>query len=259
MLDRRLLILAASALVAATPALAATAHAPAPKPGPRPMADDMSLGNPKARIEVLEYASMACPHCGHFNETIFPTLKSKYIDTGKVHYTLKEMITEPATVAVAGFLIARCAGPDKSFTVVDQVFRSQSRLNSGNIKPIFQEIAAANGVDEAHFNTCLQDQNGADAIARRAQQGITGLIAPSLIEIENAGHRRAAPLAAIGGVGLPGHQGDHDPPLGDIGPRHRHRIILTIQRLATGRTQQTRPHQMAAQAPIHQHFPKPHG
>ncbi len=170
MLDRRLLILAASALVAATPALAATAHAPAPKPGPRPMADDMSLGNPKARIEVLEYASMACPHCGHFNETIFPTLKSKYIDTGKVHYTLKEMITEPATVAVAGFLIARCAGPDKYFTVVDQVFRSQSRWNSGNIKPIFQEIAAANGVDEAHFNTCLQDQNGADAIARRAQR-----------------------------------------------------------------------------------------
>ena len=128
------------------------------------------MGSPKAKVEVLEYASMACPHCGHFNETIFPALKSKYIDTGKVRYTLKEMITEPATVAVAGFLVARCAGPDKYFTVVDQVFRSQSRWNQGNIKPIFQEIAAANGVDETHFAACLQDQNGADAIAGRAQR-----------------------------------------------------------------------------------------
>lgn len=173
MLDRRLLTLAAAAaVVAAGSALAAPKPAPAPTPaaGPRPMPDDMSLGNPKAKIEMLEYASLACPHCGHFNETIFPALKAKYIDTGKVHYTLKEMITEPATVAVAGFLIARCAGPDKYFTVVDQVFRSQSRWTSGNIKPIFQEIAAANGVDEAHFSACLQDQNAADAVARRAQR-----------------------------------------------------------------------------------------
>lgn len=178
MFDRRILIAFAAAALVAAPALAASATKPAPKAaatpkpasGPRPMADDMSLGDPKARIEVLEYASMACPHCGHFNETIFPTLKSKYIDTGKVRYTLKEMITEPATVAVAGFLIARCAGPDKYFTVVDQVFRSQSRWTSGNIKPIFQEIAAANGVDQAHFEACLQDQNAADAVARRAQR-----------------------------------------------------------------------------------------
>jgi protein-disulfide isomerase len=74
---------------------------------------------------------------------------------------------------VAGFLIARCAGPDKYFTVVDQVFRSQSRWNQGNIKPIFQEIAAANGVDEAHFAACLQDQNAADAVARRAERAQT--------------------------------------------------------------------------------------
>ena len=163
MLNRRHVLIAAGFAVA-TSAVAASASGPVIHP------DDMSLGNPKAKIQVIEYASMACPHCGHFNEEVFPTLKSKYIDTGKAHYTLKEMITEPATVAVAGFLIARCAGPDKYFTVVDQVFRSQSRWNQGNIKPIFQEIAAANGVDEAHFTACLQDQNAADAVARRAQR-----------------------------------------------------------------------------------------
>ena len=75
-----------------------------------------------------------------------------------------------AAVAVAGFLIARCAGPDKYFTVVDQVFRSQSRWTQGNIKPIFQEIAVANGLDQARFEACLQDQDAADAVGRRAQR-----------------------------------------------------------------------------------------
>src|SRR5580692_10284004 len=133
MLSRRVIVAAApgflaGGLLAARPAIAAP---------PTQQPDDMAMGNPKAKIEVIEYASLACPHCGHFNETIFPALKSKYIDTGKVHYVLKEMLTEPVTVAVAGFLIARCAGPEKYFTVVDQVFRSQSRWTQGNIKPIF--------------------------------------------------------------------------------------------------------------------------
>jgi protein-disulfide isomerase len=175
MLSRRPLLIL-GLIAAAAPAVAAPpAKKPAAAPkkaaaGPAIQPDDMSLGDPKAKIQVIEYASMACPHCGHFNEEVFPTLKSKYIDTGRVRYTLKEMITEPAAVAVAGFLIARCAGPDKYFTVVDQVFRSQSRWTQGNIKPIFQEIAAANGVDEARFNACLQDQNAADAVGRRAQR-----------------------------------------------------------------------------------------
>jgi protein-disulfide isomerase len=137
---------------------------------PTVLPDDMTMGNPKAKIEVVEYASLSCPHCAHFNETIFPTLKSKYIDTGKVRYTLKEMLTEPMNVAAAGFLTARCAGPSKYFTVVDQVFRSQSRWTSGNIKPIFQEIAAANGVDEAKFNACILDQAGFQAINARAER-----------------------------------------------------------------------------------------
>ena len=196
MLNRRLALTCAAALLAAGAAVAA---APATKPATpaakaqvAPASDDRSLGDPKARIQVTEYASLSCPHCGHFNETVFPALKAKYIDTGKAHYTLKEMLTEPATVAAAGFLIARCAGPDRYFTVVDQVFRSQPRWSSGNIKPIFQEIAAANGVDEAHFNSCLQDQPGVDAITLRAQRasqmdGVTST--PTLIingkKIEN--------------------------------------------------------------------------
>ncbi|MBS0331563.1 MAG: DsbA family protein [Proteobacteria bacterium] len=163
MLDRRTLALAAA--VALAVGGAALAAAPAPS---RP--DDMNLGDPKAKVQVIEYASMACPHCGHFNEAVFAPFKAKWVDTGKVRYTLREMLTEPVNVAAAGFMIARCAGPDRYFTVVDQVFRSQSRWTQGNIKPIFKEIAAANGVDEAHFNACLSDEAAAQAVAGRAQR-----------------------------------------------------------------------------------------
>ena len=189
MLNRRSVLIVATALLSAAGMAMA---APRPAAAAAASSDDMSLGNPRAKIQVTEYASLSCPHCGHFNETVFPALKTKYIDTGKVHYTLKEMLTEPMQVAAAGFMMARCAGPGKYFTVVDQVFRSQSRWTSGNIKPIFQEIAAANGVDEAHFNTCLQDQPGVDAITRRAaraseEDGVTST--PTLIingkKIEN--------------------------------------------------------------------------
>ena len=180
MFSRLALIAAAGALLAHAAGTATPAHAKpathakpasAARPaGPAILPDDMSIGSSTAKIQVIEYASLSCPHCGHFNETIFPALKAKYIDTGKARYTLKEMLTEPTTVAAAGFLMARCAGPAKYFAVVDQVFRSQARWTSGSIKPIFQEIAAANGLDEARFNACLQDQAGVDAIAKRAQR-----------------------------------------------------------------------------------------
>ena len=154
---------AAIALAAALLAGAATA-APAPLP------DDMSLGSPKAKVQVIEYASLSCPHCAHFNEVIFAPFKARWVDTGKVRYTLKEMLTAPQQVAAAGFLLARCAGPAKYFKVVDEVFRSQPRWDAGKIKPIFLEIGAANGVTEAQFNACLTDQGAQDALNARAQR-----------------------------------------------------------------------------------------
>jgi protein-disulfide isomerase len=164
MFDRRTILIAP---LIATGALFAGSAAWA---APQALPDDMTMGNPKAKIEVIEYASAACPHCAHFNEAVFADFKTRWIDTGKARYTLKEMLTEPATVAAASFMIARCAGPAKYFTVVDQVFRSQPEWTGAKIKPILQKIAADNGVDEAHFNACLSDQAAANAVAARAQR-----------------------------------------------------------------------------------------
>ncbi|MGH6965664.1 MAG: DsbA family protein [Phenylobacterium sp.] len=160
MFSRRSIALGAAATFLAGAAMAA----------PSALPDDMSLGNPKATVQVIEYASLSCPHCAHFNETVFAPFKAKWVDTGKVRYTLKEMLTQPQQVAAAGFLMARCAGPTKYFKVVDEVFRSQSRWENGKIKAVFVEIAGANGLTEAQFNACLTNEAAQEALNARAQR-----------------------------------------------------------------------------------------
>ena len=154
---------AALAIAAAFAAGAAMA-APAALPG------DMSLGNPKAKIQVIEYASLSCSHCAHFNEAVFAGFKTSWVDTGKARYTLKEMLTAPEQVAAAGFLMARCAGPAKYFKMVDEVFRSQPRWVDGKIKSVLMEIGAANGLSADQSNACLQDQPALDALTLRARR-----------------------------------------------------------------------------------------
>src|ERR1700752_4422630 len=86
---------------------------------------DMSLGNPAAKVTVNEFASLGCPICAKWNNEVFQDFKKKYIDTGKVHYIFHEFMTGDQVVAGNGFLLARCAGKDKYFQVVDAVFRQE--------------------------------------------------------------------------------------------------------------------------------------
>ncbi|MGA0608150.1 DsbA family protein [Phenylobacterium sp. VNQ135] len=161
---RDTLIIGAGLALASAPVFARAAAA---YPGP-----EMTLGLAKAPVHVVEYLSVSCSHCAHFNEEVFPTMKAKYIDTGKVRWTYRELLTPPQQVAAAGFLTARCAGPGKYFNVVDEILRSQSRWQTGNIKPIFVEIAQNNGLTEAQFEACLRDEKALEALEARVRYGI---------------------------------------------------------------------------------------
>jgi protein-disulfide isomerase len=136
-----------------------------------PQAGDISLGSPKAKVQVVEYASLSCPHCARFNAEVLPGFKARYVDTGKVRYTLREMLTPPAEVAAAGFLMARCVGPDKYYKVVDEVFRSQDRWD-GDIRPVFLGIAKGAGLTEPQFTACLKDEAGLKALNARVKAAI---------------------------------------------------------------------------------------
>src|SRR5947209_20599925 len=83
---------------------------------------DVVEGDANAPVTIVEYASMTCSHCAAFANNVYPTLKSKYIDTGKVKFMLREFPLDP--LATAGFMLARCAG-DKREAMVALLFAQQ--------------------------------------------------------------------------------------------------------------------------------------
>jgi protein-disulfide isomerase len=132
---------------------------------------DMSLGDPDAPVKMVEYASLSCVHCATFNNEVFPELKEKYIDTGKVHYTFKEFLTPPAEVAAAGFLLARCAGEDKYFSVVDSIFHSQQEMfTTGDVRGTLLRIARSAGMTEEQFQSCISSEEGLRALNTRIEK-----------------------------------------------------------------------------------------
>ena len=131
--------------------------------------DDMSMGSPAAKVTVIEYASVACSHCAAFNNDVFPAFKAKYVDTGKVRYVAREALTGDTSIAVAGFLIARCAGKDKYFKVVEAIYRNQMAIMGpgGEPKAGFLAIARSAGMTDAQFEACVTNQKAMDEVQAR--------------------------------------------------------------------------------------------
>jgi protein-disulfide isomerase len=84
---------------------------------------DRTLGNSKAKVVLIEYAAPTCPHCAHFNETVFGSLKTNFIDTGKVYYVFRVFPIGPDDGVAEK--IARCLPEDKYFPFIDLLFRNQ--------------------------------------------------------------------------------------------------------------------------------------
>lgn len=150
-----------------TPALAACGAGGGGKAAPLP--DDMSLGNPAAKVTVVEYASVACPVCGRWYKEVFPAFKAKYIDTGKIHYIAREMLVGDANevaIAASGFLLARCAGKDKYFSVVDAIYASQPGIYDDANNTLIG-IAKKFGLSEAQYGACVRDEAALNALSAR--------------------------------------------------------------------------------------------
>jgi protein-disulfide isomerase len=138
---------------------------------------DMAIGDAKAPVTVIEYASMTCPHCAHFQETTFPDIKKKYIDTGKVRYIFREVPLD--TLAAAAFMLARCSAttgaatdPNKYFALVDTLFRQQRTWAVEKPLPPLLTIAKQAGFTEKTFDECLANQKLLDGIEKVRQRAV---------------------------------------------------------------------------------------
>ena len=128
--------------------------------GPLP---DIVQGAVNAPSTIVEYASVTCTHCAAFHETIWPDLKAKYVDSGRVKFILREFPLDP--LATAGFMLARCSGPDKRNLLLDQLF-SQQKTWAFVDKPIqpLLDIVKQTGMSQTDFETCLKNQELYDQV-----------------------------------------------------------------------------------------------
>jgi protein-disulfide isomerase len=144
------------------------------RPGPLP---DIVVGKADAPVTIVEYASMTCPHCAHFSETTVPSLKTKYIESGKVRLVFREFPLDE--VAVAASMLVRCAASDasgavngdKAMALVDVLFRSQDKWATRNPVPALQQIGRQAGMTQKAFEECLNNQKLYNDIVAMRERG----------------------------------------------------------------------------------------
>lgn len=124
-----------------------------------PLKSDYAMGSDKAPIVMLEYASLSCPHCAHFSNTVLPELQKKYIETGKLRYVLRQFpINEPALKAA---MLVECVGEqshEKYFLFSKVLFDAQNKWAfDGNYVGGLQTIAQVGGLTPEQFQGCINN------------------------------------------------------------------------------------------------------
>ncbi len=125
---------------------------------------DIVVGKKDAPVTVIEYSSLTCGHCANFHKNVLPTLKKKYIDTGKVRYIIREFPLD--NLAVAGFMLARCKS-DKYNEIVEDLYAHQEEWAFvRNPLEKLKERARKAGFTDDSFMQCLRDQSLLDKIVK---------------------------------------------------------------------------------------------
>lgn len=156
---------------------------------------DVVMGSETAPVTIVEYASMTCSHCADFAIHTLPEIKKRYIDTGKVRYILREFPLDP--LAAGTFMLARCAGKDKYYAMVDTLFEQQRKWAVQNPLPPLFEIAKQAGFTKESFDACLKNQeilNGLEEVRKRAAEHFKVDSTPTFF-INGERLRGAQPLA----------------------------------------------------------------
>jgi protein-disulfide isomerase len=148
--------LGAAGLIEVAPALAQNARVDVEQLMAEGALPDVVEGQANAPVTVVEYASMTCSHCAAFATKVYPTLKSKYIDTGKAKLILREFPLDP--LATAGFMLARCSG-DKREAMIELLFAQQKNWAFVD-KPLdgLLNVVKQTGMTQETFERCLKDQ-----------------------------------------------------------------------------------------------------
>lgn len=152
------------------------------------------MGNPDAKVKLVEFASFTCSHCRDFHKEAEANLKPSYVKSGQVSYEYRPFMLNIYDFAVAQ--LAMCQGPDRFFTWANEIYTNHetwtepfSKLTEADITPLrslpaeqqikglatagkLQDFAAPRGLPRAKFDACLSDAAKMEALTKRQQAAI---------------------------------------------------------------------------------------
>ena len=141
------------------------------------------MGNPAAPVKLVEYGSLACPHCRHFEETGYKPLLQRYVRSGQVSYEFRNLLINGPDMSIS--LLAHCAGPTKFFPMSELVYATQEQwqkkiegMDESSLDKLtdqqriiryaevggMAQIAGRFGVTPARAKQCLADPKGLERL-----------------------------------------------------------------------------------------------
>ncbi|ABI66490.1 Protein-disulfide isomerase-like protein [Maricaulis maris MCS10] len=182
---------------------------------------DRVIGGADADLLIIEYASFACPHCAHFQTEVWPMIRSEFVETGLIRYSVRPMLTSPPQIAGAGVILSECVPDDRYFDAVDLLFHEQANIfetarEGGDVLAVYNRIAAATGGSAETLLACFQDtaaNEHVNAVAVQASEdGIRStpafIIAGDLLAIGHPGDGEAGHNHATAGPTVFLHGGE---------------------------------------------------
>ena len=152
------------------------------------------IGNPNAKVKLLEFASLTCPHCKDFHAEAMATIRNKYVASGNVSYEYRNFVLNGPDYAAS--MLARCQGPQPFFGLLNAFYTDQAswtapfgKLTDADSKrlaalPQEKQIAAlaevgkldayvrTRGMTRAKFDMCLADKTQLDKLAALRTQAV---------------------------------------------------------------------------------------
>jgi protein-disulfide isomerase len=145
--------------------LSASARAATPE-----QLSERALGDPKAPVTIVEYASMTCTSCAHFEREGLPHLKTDYVDKGKVRLIFRDYPLDQ--FAVKASMALRCVPPAQFFALKEHLFRTQEiwAFSKDPIAGLKQQAKLA-GLSDSALDACFADKQLEDEILNSRLQG----------------------------------------------------------------------------------------
>ena len=132
---------------------------------------DFTLGSEEAKVVLVEYASLTCPHCAYFHTQVLPGIKKEFIDTGKVRYVYRDFPLD--RLALGAAMIARCSGKGSFFGFIETFYRAQSSWSrASNPLEALAKLSRLGGMGQRIFKECLQNNEIQKIILQQRLQAV---------------------------------------------------------------------------------------